>query len=143
GALSVAGGLRLKRMAPTIDNGGQSPPLTSKSIRLSHCLITQPEPNRSTTSTAFFPIRWRSVELFINRSIAATNAAESFGGTRMPSTPSLIISLGPLGQSHAITGNPQAIASIKALGNPSYSEVMTKRSADLRSGEGSRALPAN
>ena len=58
---------------------------------------------------------------------AAAIAATSPGGTSSPSKPEAIIARGPpTGQSVAITGMPAAIASISALGKPSWRELKTK-----------------
>ena len=121
-------------------SGPAAIPVTSFT-NASHIPITRGNANRSTTPCACAARRLRSSPSASNRSMAAAKACSSSGGTSTPSTPSVMISRGPLAQSKLITGRPQAIASHKALGKPSRREDKTNRSACCMFSKGCRVKP--
>ena len=57
--------------------------------------------------------------------MAAASASTSPSGTTCPSTPSRMMSRGPVGQSKLTTGSPTAIASSSTIGKPSLRELIT------------------
>jgi len=73
--------------------------------------------------------------------MAKQRAAEDPGGTRRPFFSGSISSAGPQGQSALTTGRPQAMASHRALGKPSYRDESTNRSAFRRIAPGFRTVP--
>src|SRR6476660_4337616 len=75
------------------------------------------------------PMRARSRGSPMSCRIDADSAATSPSATSRPSTPSVIMSAGPVGQSKLTTGSPTAMASRTTMGNPSARELSTKMAA--------------
>ena len=71
---------------------------------------------------AFLPISFRSSLFPINRISFLANSFMSSSGIKKPSSPFLIMSLGPHGQEKDTTGNPNDSASNIAMEKPSLND---------------------